>query len=269
MTVKFRNPPVLELVAEVRWNTSTAPTVVDVQPGIQLTMNANSSPDLESFFERFGKAMNNLNFRNSERLVPVGFPANAGQPVYRYRSSDEADIIVQAGWGVATVNGLPHYGSWEVFAPKLRSVLEALIDCRAPGEAEADFYAASVRYINGFGPRFLGGATAAAFTRDVLGFKVQAADAINSAQLRGEAPQVNIQMSFTTANGMNARVSVGEGVAQGEPAVILDLTVGVGQPIRSDLDELAGALDSAHSVIHNMFVGSTTPLRSVMQPEGE
>jgi uncharacterized protein (TIGR04255 family) len=174
MTVQFRNPPILELVAEVRWNTSGAQTVVAVQPGVQFTMGSNGSPDLEPFFARFGTAMNDLNYRNSERLVPVGFPINAGQPVYRYRSSDEPDIIVQAGWGVATVNGLPHYGSWEVFAPKLRKVLEALIACRAPGEADADFYAASVRYINGFGPGFLGGSTAASFTRDVLGFQVQA-----------------------------------------------------------------------------------------------
>jgi uncharacterized protein (TIGR04255 family) len=86
-------------------------------------------------------------------------------------------------------------------------------------------------------------------------------------RLPDEAPQVNIQMSFTTTNNMGARVSVGEGLAQGEPAVILDLTVGISEPVKPELDDLAGALDAAHTVIHDMFVGSTTSLRTVMQPE--
>jgi uncharacterized protein (TIGR04255 family) len=269
MTVKFKNPPIVELVAEVHWNTGVGPSVFNLQPGIQVSVPPNSNPDLEAFFSRFGLALNELNFRNSERLVPVGFPVNAGQVVYRYRSSDDPDILVQAGWGVATINGLPNYGSWKAFAPKLKSVLAALIAARDPGEASSDFYSASVRYINGFGPDFIGDSNAASFTRDVLGFQVQTSEAISSAQPDNDAPQVNLQMAFATADGLQARVSVGEGLAQGQPAVMLDFTVGVSEPVASDLDSITKALDDAHTVIHNMFVGSTAALTDVMQPEAE
>lgn len=96
MTVTFRNAPLVELIAELRWG-DTVPT----QPNAPLLIQG-MGPDLDQFFMRFGGEVYQHGFQRAERLVPPGFPIFPFQPVFRYHKDAAADnsMLFQVGSGL-------------------------------------------------------------------------------------------------------------------------------------------------------------------------
>lgn len=264
MSTQFANAPIIELVAEVRWHTSGSQVFEDAQLGSPIALESGTNSNVEGFLARFGAQCNALGYRNSERVVPQGATAMPGQPIYRYRSPDHEGILVQAGWGVATVNAVPPYKSWTVFAPRLQEILGALMVAR--GDESTPFFAASVRYINAFGPEYLNGSTPSAFARDVLGFNVTFPDAVEQHRDPADAPQMALQLAFPTNNALRARMVVAEGVANDVQSLIFDTTLGTVDPVLPAAGTVFDVLNSAHDVAHAMFEGITQRVRDIMQP---
>ena len=268
MTTQFANAPIVELIAEVRWHTSNSQAWDDVAPGTPFAFAAPTNEAVERFLSRFVRECNALGYRNSERLIPQNVPYPPGQPVVRLRSDDYPGILVQAGWGTATVNALPPYKSWNEFAPRLNEALGALVAAR--GDESAPFYGASVRYINAFGPEYMEGTTPGAFARDVLGFDVSLPAAIAEHRDGTEAQQFSLQLAFPTTNGQRARIVLAEGLANNQQALIFDIVLGIADPVEPTAAAVFAVLDGAHTVIHQMFEGTTQGVRDIMRPiEGE
>ena len=266
MSTQFENAPIVELVAEVRWHTSGSQEITDAKLGSTFSIDS-VNPSLENFLARFSAGAAKAGYVLSERIVPIGVPTMPGQPIYRYRSPDIGGILVQAGWGVATINAVPPYKSWTDFSPRLKEVLEVLVAARE--DDRSPFYAASVRYINAFGADYLEGTTASEFARDVLGFGASLPQAIDDERKREEAPQFSLQVAFPTTSGLRARMVVAEGIARDEQALIFDITLGTAEPVDAIVESTFTVLDNAHDVVHRMFEGLTSKVRPLMRPIGE
>jgi uncharacterized protein (TIGR04255 family) len=264
LTTQFANPPIVELIAEIRWPFYGSKEFQEAQAGSGFVIETPHF-EIDAFLTRFGAAILALGYTSSERLVPQGVPSAPGQPVFRYRSPEHDGIMVQAGWGVATVNAVPpHYKSWTNFVPRLQEVLGALTEAR--GDDNQPYYHASVRYIDAFGAAWLNSMTPAAFARDILGFDVRLPRAIDTHRDAADAPQAAFQLTFPIKNGMRARVTVGEGVVNGNQALIYDTLLGIDEPVAATADAVLAALDEAHSIVHEMFEGVTAPIRDRMKP---
>lgn len=264
MTTQFANPPIVELIAELRWPFVGSREFQDAPAGSTFSFGTPQT-EIDAFLTRFGSAISALGYTNAERVVPQGVPSVPGQPVYRYRSPSHEGILIQSGWGVATVNATPpHYQSWTNFTPRLRELLAALTVARA--DDVEPYYHASIRYIDAFDPAWLGGKSPSAFARDVLGFSVNLPGPIDAHRETADAPRAAIQLAFPIHNGMRARVTVGEGIANGNEALIYDTLLGVDDPVGPAADAVFAKLDEAHSIVHEMFEGVTQPIRSQMQP---
>lgn len=266
MTTTFEKPPLVELIVEVRWHAYGSQAFDSALPGSQLTFGVDTSQSIEDFFVRFGRACEELGFRSSERMTPLNAALPPGTVVYRYRENSGGTIMVQAGWGVVTVNAVPPYRSWADLRPRLENVLAAVTESRDDEHKESPFHLVSLRYIDAFSERYWKGKTAAEFSRDVLGFESQLPSAIESLRDETVAPQMALQIAFPLRDGMRARVAIGEGFADNTQAVIVDTMVSASDPVAPDLANLMNSLDGAHTAIVEMFSGMTIQIREEMEP---
>src|SRR5215472_6295692 len=95
MPERYRYPPLVELIAELRWG-SPLPAA---QPQNVIVLATGSH---EEFFMRFGSKAGALGYGQVERLVPPGFPASSFQAIYRFRKNapEQGTTLYQVGTGV-------------------------------------------------------------------------------------------------------------------------------------------------------------------------
>lgn len=265
MTTRFENPPVLEVIAEFRWNTAQDALFQQVFPGVPIQMPDDMGISTERFMERFGRRADDAGFRSSERLFPQGTPLMPGQAAMRYRRRAGEPPLMQAGTGLVTVNGLPPtYSHWGDFAPTVRIGVEAMLECRDDTEKELPV-TSTLRYVNAFRGEFLEGSDPGRFISDVLGFKLNLPDRLQG-QLHAARPiSLAQQLNVPLADESNLIISVGEGLAENQQAVILEL-VSQKADLLPDTDAIMDTLWSGHTQLRELFTEMTRPIAQLMRP---
>jgi len=270
MAVTFAKSPLVEIVVELRWLSGA------VLP-VQAAGHAQAAPPVpvflgnakaEEFFMGLGGEFYKAGFQRSERLIPPGFPTVLGQPVVRYRSDDaeRKAILYQAGPGLFTVNGIPPYQSWDTFSPAVTAGIEALLKLRSPEETKQPFNQIMLRYINLFQEEFMEGKNLEAFLTESLGVSIRFPDAISRLAKVEEATSIFVKTILPTEIGALS-VLIGDGKAGNDSGVIFDITLTSTQETLPETGAVMKILDSAHSMIHDMFLGATEPLNKLMQPQ--
>jgi len=103
MGISFLRAPLVEIIAELRWEPSISPLPRPPQAGPQplpaLYLGANQ---VENFLHRFGGEIYAQGFDRTERLLPSGVPVPQGQVMARFKRkvTDDANVLYQAGIGV-------------------------------------------------------------------------------------------------------------------------------------------------------------------------
>jgi uncharacterized protein (TIGR04255 family) len=124
----YTNAPLVEVIAEVRWQTDHGDRLQQTKPGTALTVTPDLVSAAEEYFANFSKQADGLGFRRSERLSAPGNPGFPGQAAVRFRKELNTSPIFQIGVGLFTANGLPpDYQGWTSFAPVLREGVGALV----------------------------------------------------------------------------------------------------------------------------------------------
>ncbi len=266
MATSFNKPPLIELIAELRWSLPGIPRGNPL-PNTPPTIAPNNSR-LDEFFMRFGGAIYADGFQNVERLVPHGFPFMAYQPVCRFRKHENTahPAIYQVGAGVFTANAIPPYKSWEQFSPVVKRGVEALLATRDETELDEAFFSASLRYIDAFTTHLTQGQDVSEFVQKTLGISIGLPDALSRQVAVGQNPKPYLQLQLPMTNDMLMTIGIGEGFANGENAIIMDTTVASLTPVPPDADSVMSTLNDARSAIHDMFFGLTEPIKQLMQP---
>jgi uncharacterized protein (TIGR04255 family) len=264
MPERYRYPPLVELIAELRWG-SPLPAA---QPQNVIVLATGSH---EEFFMRFASRAGALGYQQVERLLPPGFPASPFQAIYRFRKQapEKGTTVYQVGTGVFSANITPPYHSWEDFKPVVEEGVRILLETRNPAEKEQPFTSASLRYIDAFGKKFTEGRSTDAFIRDVLGFEVKPPAAVlNEGANAGIKPSLQLQIPLKSGQQMS--LTLAEGAVSGEEAVVMDITVSSDGPIAPSAPDAVAVFQSAHDICHRVFVGTTRKLSHIMQLiEGE
>jgi uncharacterized protein (TIGR04255 family) len=264
MNTSFDNPPLVEIVAEVRWN----PAGMDVpsqNPGQPQIIVGDSQ--LDEFYMGFGGAIYQDGFQSVERLVPHGFPAIGHQPVCRFRTKpdDGRPYLYQVGPGLFTANATPPYKSWNEFSPVVQKGVEAVINSRRDSNKNMSFSAVSLRYIDAFRADLTQGKEAGAFLQEVLGISINLPSALSSLIAQGKSAKPFLQVQLPMDDGMEMTFSIGEGMVDSSFALIMNTTVTTIAPIDADAQVVMQTLNSARGVIHKMFVEITTPIHELMK----
>lgn len=266
MVAKFKNPPLIELSAEIRWARSGAVNPAEPQiPG----MAGLTSRD-EEFFMRFGAKAAADGYSRFERTVPPGFPLPLFQAVYRFRKlpSESGTTIYQIGPGVFVANITPPYDSWESFRPVVKRGTEFLVETRSEEERASPFTSVSLRYIDSFRKEFIGDLSFEKFLRTMLGFSVELPPALQSEVTNREHIKYVLQLVIPLKSDQQMRVNLGEGFINNEPSLIMDTVVTSVNHIAPNVDDIMTALDAAHDVQRRTFVEMSRNLHDAMKPIG-
>ncbi len=267
MPLTFKKAPLVELIAELKWALPGAPPPdVAQMPGMPFPI-FHAAGD-EEFFMRFGAQAHQQGFSNAERIIPPGFPSPPFQVVYRYRKSGVSKDVLQVGPGVFSANALRPYQSWHIFRPSVGAGISALLEARAPADKESPFTAVTIRYVNSFTKELTGGRDSATFIRDVLGIKTELPPAVAKYMAADTLPIPNFSFGFPTNNGLKMTVTVADGVIEGGPSCILDMSVQTIGKVAPNADAVLAVLDAGRGVLHNAFLGMVEPIRAQLDPEG-
>ena len=256
---KFKNPPLVELVAELRWRPH----------GINLTPGADSNRD-EELFMRFGAKISQEGFSQFERVVPPGFPLTTLQPVYRYRrgQSEQGTSLYQLGPGLFSANITPPYNSWNNFRPIVESGIINLIACRDETEKEKPFNTVLLRYIDAFDSKFMENTTLVDFMAK-LGFEIKLPTSIRNLSYPQAIITPILQFGIQLKDDFNLTVSTGNGNSGGQTALILDMTLSTLKSTECDIAQVMQVLNHAHDIIHSIFIDITKPIEKLMEPIGD
>lgn len=259
MNTIFRHPPLIEMIAELRWSGQGA----DAAPII--TLGAESPA--EELFSRWSDRMGALGYEHVERLLPQGFPLPLGVPTLRVRQRTGApqNTLFQIGPQIFTANATPPYLSWNDFAPTAQAGVLALLAARPESEKPAPFQV-SLRYIDAFREPLIRGLSPLAFLTETLGVGVEVPPAIARHGVVGAEIGALVQLSVPLADG-NIRVQFGEGRVGEEPALIMDMTLSRSEPVPAQAEAIMHVLSQSRDVTHAIFMELTAPIAALMQPE--
>lgn len=234
------NPPLVEIVAEVRWGAGIV--------GKPASFALDSSAD-DAKFISFGIAVNKDGYNQLERVVPAGFPSIAGTVVYRYRKSDEDQhTLYQLGAGIFTANGLPPYDSWTKFRPAVANGIDAALSVGSiPREGPVQV---TLRYIDAFAGDGLLGRSPHKLMQEMLGFSFQPPSNLKG-QPEPSTARLNVEYPCLEGNGIFV-IEAGQGKKLEQDALVMTTAV----QSTSDSSEAASIMarfDQLQHELHEAF----------------
>lgn len=268
MDIVFRNAPLVEIIAELRWQPAELVSPMPQTPGVFQPAFIVGANVLESFFHRFGGELYKRGFQSTERVFPAGFPAPLGQVSCRYRNNqpEKSTILYQVGAGVFSANATPPYRSWSNFAPEVRAGVEILLQTRDESEKALPFQPLSLRYIDVFRSDLIGERNALAFLQDILAIELRLPNSILKHVTPGAAYNPYLGLRLPVSGGA-LQMNIGEATVAGNLGMLLDTAFMSADGIPADTDAIMSRFDAAHEIIHDIFINITERIRDRMEPE--
>ncbi|MHC0465111.1 TIGR04255 family protein [Kosakonia cowanii] len=264
MKEQFKNSPLVELIAEVRWNAGTN-TEGFVMPGDSLQQH-------EDFFKRLTHEVANIGYTTSERLLPQGFPFPGQAPVMRFKKSvvdAESDnkarqlsTLLQVGSGLFTINAIQPYSCWDDFIGVIRDGLNALFKAE-PYNRPAG-YNVSVRYVDAFGKHFSSDLNLRSFMSKALGISVNFPAAFTNGPVSGDT-KIQMMQTHTPLSFGFYNMTFAEAQVQNQPVLVMESHVVVHKEIEQDAEKLIYEMTNARNVVHRRFVELTESLHTDME----
>lgn len=262
----FANPPLIELIAELRWIPGAIALPPVPVPGAMVQL-----PILPDHVEQtLGSFINQIaaqGFGMSERIIPGSFPLVPFSVVYRVRKRGPEDkkFLYQIGPGIFSANALPPYRDWETFKPIVQQGVQALLESRHAAE-RGDFTVVSLRYLDLFSDEFSGGKPSFAFLNEILGIKIALPEGLVEQAGDMSAARSGLQLSMPLRTGHKMNLNIQDGTAAGKSGILMVTEVMSAEPIAANLEAVMGTLEDAHSSIRTTFLSLTERINDKMQP---
>lgn len=269
MNERFDNPPLVELVAELRWRDLSLPA--GLPPGFPVGFPfPGSQVAFDQQLPEMTSAMTSIGYGQSERLMPAGFPAPTETPIVRYRYSGTIEknrehlpsTLFQIGSGIFTANAVKPYKSWDDFRPIVEHGVRILLETQ---KSKVGGYSLVLRYIDAFRRDLTGDMNHMQFLRNVLGFGVDLPAVLlthaEERQIEIPAMQITIPLGFGSL-----QLQMTQGEVEGDRAFILENVVIINGLIEPSVEAIMESFSKARDVIHDVFVKMSAPLKDKMAP---
>lgn len=274
LSMKFKKPPLIELIADFRWNPigGAAPFVAVQQNIGQLTQQPLADPARnETFFLSFADGISRRGYLKAERLVPLGWPFPGQFPVMRFRhpqnEGPDLPTLYQIGAGLFSAHALPPYDNWEQFKPVIHQGLEVLLSSRPTEEGTAKFSVITLRYIDRFSSTLTGNVTPRTFIEDVLGIHLELPKVVQDETDDQSKINPTIVLKLPLKSGLQMNLAVNNANDSPSAGIVMDTTVVTPGSTESSIESAMGVLETAHESIRRVFVGLTAPIASRMESD--
>jgi uncharacterized protein (TIGR04255 family) len=262
MKEKFASSPLVELIAEVRWDTGNKEQI-PVFPG-------ETADKHERFFTSLKENLEPQGYVSTERIVPLGFPLPVQNPVIRFKkntatnsSGKEIELasLYQAGVGIFTINGLQPYSSWDEFKIVVKAGVEGLISTGK--EVLNGGFKISLRYIDLFDKKYTGDMTHREFMSNVLGIDVTLPQILSKFCASGDSLIPRMQVVTPLDFGIY-QIQFAEAEVGGSKGFLMESVVSINEEYAPDVDNIMTGFSKARDVIHEGFVDMTKSLHESM-----
>jgi uncharacterized protein (TIGR04255 family) len=243
----YSNPPLVEVIAEICWQT----VPLDLMPGAAIDV---FYPDLANALLPL---MEKEGYGSVEHVAPPTIPQwmLAGKPVQRFRLRPEVWPVYQIGPGLFACNHVPPYEGWAAVQKTLRAGI-SMLEKSWPSRDPIKLARLRLRYIDAFSEQF-GYEHDASFlaTSLALGKGIDTAILKNYSK-NTESAHISVQTQFNVdaLTGTTATISCSTGQTAGGPAYVADFL------LELDCDKSATTLersmdwfDAAHNVVREIF----------------
>lgn len=262
MNESFQNAPLVEIVAELRWQIPQLAAADQAGNPIQLPIVLADNNAMTALFHRTTAAVGKQGFDRLEQLVPPGSPVSVLLPqmMYRYRRTDEVPVLAQIGPGMFSVNALPPYKTWKEFHPHLEGGIEGLLEALT----DKPELAVSLRYIDAFRHDLTSSGDAKTFATEVLGFRLDLPSTLQARLTEGAQARMSFQVALPVP-GMSMTITVSDGQLGTDPVVLMNTDVRIENVLPCDKHAILFGLDKAHDLIHGTFVDMTQSIQDKLQ----
>ncbi len=268
MKISFEKPPLIEIVAELRWGI----TPIKLEPGATIQVTASQLTAIEEgFLARFSEKIAAGGFARVERLTPQGLPVIPFQPVYRFRKSppEQGTPLYQLGINTFSAHITPPYQNWNEFEPFVAYGIETLLQTRDPEQKSVEFSSASVRYINGFGEELLRNMSSKDFMSEILGIGISIPRPLENILKPGTSVEPQIRLTFSSKEGYQVVLNMLKGLINQRIALIMDTSVFSSDFIPPEKEAALKVLNAQQRILHDSFLEMTTKIHELMQPRKE
>ncbi len=244
----FDNAPLVEVIAELRWQTVPIATVPggSVDPFFDPTLNA-----LRAEVAKLGLVFEEL-------VVPAEIPKEllTGKATNRFRSGQNRWPLLQIGPGIFTANITPPYNGWTTFVPFLRNGLEKLFESYPASSQTMKLEAITLKYVDAFTAAH-GRQDAWNFLSEGLGFSITPPAELTDGDLLEGGPRDGIlAMAFNASKpaGATLNINISNGTKDNAPATIfqISMTSNLGKQA-PDLENVMGWFNDSHEVLSESF----------------
>jgi uncharacterized protein (TIGR04255 family) len=241
----FEKPPLVEIIAEVRWPLQQLTAI----PGVAI------DPNFDRFRSAFEKIAESQGFKAQETLpsaqVRELLPYT---PTHRIRLAEGKWPVIQLGPGILTVNQVPPYRGWKSFRPILDNAFTSFLACYPMVGELVPLVHLELRYIDAFRNAH-GVASPNAFIREGLsiGLRVpkELLTRVSDSNNVGGACALEILLG---ANLGKAHVQLAAGRFNEEPAVVASFIVqSDGFKVPTSPEEVSSWFDRAHREVRELF----------------
>ena len=244
----FDNAPLVEVIAELRWQTVPISTV----PG------GSVDPFFDSTLNALRAELSALGLQFEELVVPAEIPKEllTGKATNRFRSGPNQWPLFQIGPGIFTANITPPYDGWTTFVPFLRNGLDKLFASYPASSQTMKLEAITLKYVDAFTAAH-GRQDAWDFLSEGLGFSiVPPAELIDDELVNGGPRDGILAMSFNAAKplGSTLNINISNGTKDNAPATIfqIGMTSNLGKSA-PNLDNVVSWFNDAHEVLSKSF----------------
>jgi uncharacterized protein (TIGR04255 family) len=257
----FQNAPLVEIVAELRWQVPQLAAADQAGNPVQLPIVLADNA-MTALFHRTTAAVGEHGFDRLEQLMPPSSPSPVllSQMMYRYRRTDEVPVLAQIGPGMFSVNALPPYKSWKEFHPYLEGGIEGLLEALT----ERPELTVSLRYIDAFRQDLTSNRDAKAFATEVLGFRLDLPPTLQARLPQGAQARMSFQVALPIP-GMSMTITVSDGQLGPDSVVLMNTDVRIDDVLPSDKQAILSELDKAHDLIHGTFMDMTQSIREKLE----
>jgi len=269
--MRFQNPPLVELVVELKWaSTGGGQLPVGIPAGRPYPIPP--QPDHNTFISSFRELAAEAGWSQSERLIPQGLPYMVYQPAMRIQQpgKEDAGVLFQVGPGVFSVHALRPYKSWESFWPKVQIGIDILLKSRSETERYTPFFSANVMYLDVFDENLIGDQSVSGFLKDTLGIGLSFPAIILDQLPRDREIEPQISLKIPLRDQMEMHLNIGGKVTWGDNrGILMNTTVANPNGVAADIKAISLVLEQAHQAIRKTFTGLTQSLHSRMNPVGD
>lgn len=251
-TPPLLNPPLIEVIFELRWEIESQQMPEGTPPGAFVPMRDPAYPMMYGrLYERLKKDFPFTEDLPSTQSHPETTPY---VPRHRMRKEKNGHPLVQVGPGIITVNQAKRY-SWKEFHAITSRVIEAILDLYPESALPMNFIKAEVRYVNGI--RFdLARENPLLFLAEKLHTKIELPPEIYTLNGLNERPNaVGLNLAYALEKPMgNLSLALNLGQFEGKPTFIQQTLIqSFGELVPSDVEGLSTWLEESHTVAENCF----------------